>query len=314
MKQSTLYVLGLVVLVSSCVPSQKYSFMKEDYDRVIERHEKTLEENRVLKEKLNELQLNNRKLEGKTVVAEKNTKKLEEARLQLLDEIERLKLESGARPDSSNLNTEEVKRLLKKVKDANIALVERENKLEVSENIRLAEQKRLKELQEALKRKDDAVNDLKAKVSKALLGFRKQGLSVDIKNGKVYVSVQEKLLFKSGSWKVGEKGKKALLNLSNVLAKNKDINIMVEGHTDDIPYKRNSMIYDNWDLSVKRSTSIIRILIKNKGINPHRLIAAGRSKYCPVSNKKTQYSRARNRRTEIILTPKLDEVFKILEN
>jgi chemotaxis protein MotB len=173
--------------------------------------------------------------------------------------------------------------------------------------------KRLSELERILTRKDSAVAALKKKVSDALLGFENQGLTITQKNGKVYVSLEEKLLFKSGSTEVDAKGVSALKKLARVLEQNPDINIMIEGHTDDVPVIRGSAFIDNWDLSVQRATSIVRILLDGTSINPKRLIASGRGEFMPVDPAKTSEARQKNRRTEIILTPKLDELFRILE-
>ena len=172
---------------------------------------------------------------------------------------------------------------------------------------------RLIELENILFKKDSAVKALKLKVSDALLGYENQGLSVTQKNGKVYVSLEEKLLFESGSTEVGTKGINALKKLAKVLDQNSDINIMIEGHTDDVPVISGSALKDNWDLSVRRATSIVRILLEGSKINPKRLIASGRGEFMPVDSRKTNEARQKNRRTEIILTPKLDELFKILE-
>ena len=173
---------------------------------------------------------------------------------------------------------------------------------------------RLKDLESILFRKDSVVNALKANVSKALLGFENDGLSIKIQNGKVYVSLEEKLLFKSGSTTVDPKGVDALKKLARVLEQNADINVSIEGHTDNVPYKSNASIKDNWDLSVQRANSIIHILLDDSKINPKRLTASGRGEFSPIASNSTTEGRAKNRRTEIILTPKLDELFKILEN
>ncbi len=174
--------------------------------------------------------------------------------------------------------------------------------------------KRLSELERMLAQKDEAVNALRKKVSDALLGFEGQGLTITKKNGKVYVSLDEKLLFKSGSTDVDARGVSALKKLAAVLEQNKDINITIEGHTDDVPVVSGSALKDNWDLSVKRATAIIRILLDNSTINPKRLTASGRGEFLPVDPSKTAEARQKNRRTEIILTPNLDEIFDILEN
>ncbi len=172
---------------------------------------------------------------------------------------------------------------------------------------------RVNELEALINRKDSAVNALKQKISKALLGFKENELTVEMKNGKVYVSLAEQLLFGSGSTTVDEKGKDALQKLASVLAKNQDINILIEGHTDDVPIKTGS-IKDNWDLSVLRATSIVRILSQNNKIDPKRITAAGRGEFVPVSSNDSKTGKQKNRRTEIILTPDLDELFKLLES
>jgi chemotaxis protein MotB len=172
---------------------------------------------------------------------------------------------------------------------------------------------RLAELEQALRNQEITLKLLKQKVSDALLGFEKQGLTVTQKNGKVYVSLDEKLLFKSGSTVVDQKGVAALKKLAGVLEQNPDINVMIEGHTDDVPVIPGSAYMDNWDLSVLRATSIVRILLDGSTIDPKRLTTAGRSQYLPVDPAKTAEARQKNRRTEIILSPKLDELYKIID-
>jgi chemotaxis protein MotB len=172
---------------------------------------------------------------------------------------------------------------------------------------------RVAELENVLKQKDQAVTDLKKKLSDALLGFEGKGLTITQKNGKVYVSMDETLLFASGSTKVEPKGEEALKGLAKVLEQNGDINVMVEGHTDDVPMKGHGEIKDNWDLSALRATSIVKILVSAAKVDPKRLTAAGRGEYFPLDPAKTAEARKKNRRTEIILTPKLDEIFKALE-
>lgn len=171
---------------------------------------------------------------------------------------------------------------------------------------------RVLELQNALTKKDSAINAIQAKVKAALLGFEGKGLSITQKDGKIYVSMDEKLLFASGSTVVQSEGVQALKSLAKVLEQNPDINIMVEGHTDDVPYKGSGDMKDNWDLSVIRATSVTKILLANGKIDPKRITAAGRGEYFPLETGTSSGSRAKNRRTEIILTPKLDEIFKVL--
>ncbi len=184
---------------------------------------------------------------------------------------------------------------------------------DVNEKLKLREA-RVAELENTMKQKDQAVADLKKKISDALTGFEGKGLTITQKNGKIYVSMDETLLFASGSIKVEPKGVEALKKLAKVLEQNPDINVMVEGHTDDVPMKGTGEIKDNWDLSSLRATSIVKIITSNSSTDPTRLSAAGRGEYFPLDASKTVEARKKNRRTEIILTPKLDEIFKVLES
>jgi chemotaxis protein MotB len=174
-------------------------------------------------------------------------------------------------------------------------------------------QQKLTELQSILNRQDSIMNNLKKKVADALLGFEGKGLTVQRKNGKVYVSLEEKLLFASGKYDVSKEGADALKKLAKVLENNTDINVLIEGHTDNVPYTGAGQLKDNWDLSVMRATAIVKIILENDKIDPKRLSASGRSEYLPVETGNTPEARAKNRRTEIILTPKLDELLKIIE-
>ena len=173
---------------------------------------------------------------------------------------------------------------------------------------------RVNELEEILKKKDQAANDLKKKLSDALLGFENKGLTITQKNGKVYVSMDESLLFASGKTNVEARGVEALKNVAKVLENNVDINVLVEGHTDDVPMKGAGEIKDNWDLSVIRATSVTKIMLSSAKIDSQRITAAGRGEFFPLDNAKTPEARKKNRRTEIILTPKLDELLKVLGN
>ena len=177
-----------------------------------------------------------------------------------------------------------------------------------------AREAKVRSLEQTLADKDKAVADLRQRVAAALTGFTGQDLSVQIKNGKVYVSLSEQLLFKSGSTKVDPKGQEALKTLAGALATQADVNVLIEGHTDDVPLRApaNSLPADNWDLSVLRATQITRLLTAN-GVAPTRVTAAGRSQYVPIDPAATAEARQKNRRTEIILTPKLDELLQLLK-
>ena len=174
-----------------------------------------------------------------------------------------------------------------------------------------AEQKRLWDLRKLLQQQKDAVENLRKKMADALVGFNSNELQVFTKNGRVYVSLQESLLFPSGSAVVNPKGKQALGTLAQVLNSNPDINVVVEGHTDSIPI--HGKFQDNWDLSTARATAISRILIDTYQVDPTRITASGKSKYDPVDSNETADGRQKNRRTEIILAPKLDQLMQLLQ-
>ncbi len=174
---------------------------------------------------------------------------------------------------------------------------------------------RIRDLQMALDKKDAAVKELQRKVSDALVGFKASGLTVVERDGKVYVLLPEALLFKSGSKNIESNGKDAINQLATILRSNPDINIAVEGHTDNVPYKAKtagSLVEDNWDLSVVRATSVVKALT-SAGVSPLRISAQGRGEYLPIDSGSTKEARAVNRRTEIILTPKLDVLLKSIE-
>jgi len=175
----------------------------------------------------------------------------------------------------------------------------------------VSQQARLAHLQELMDAQKKAIEGIRKKMTDALVGFKSDELSVSIKNGKVYVSLQENLLFPSGSAVVNPKGKVALGKLAEVLNQNQDITVDIEGHTDSIPIHGKYM--DNWELSLARSASIVRILTVDYKVEPKRVIASGHSQYDPVQNNSTPEGRAQNRRTDIILSPKLDELYRLLQ-
>jgi len=192
--------------------------------------------------------------------------------------------------------------------------LDKTRKLNDSLSVSLLERERkVKELEGVLARKDKAVQDLKKKISDALLGFKENDLTVTVKNGKVYVSLAEQLLFKSGSIEVDPKGVSALQTLAKALKDHQGVQVMVEGHTDNVPIGKTSQyMHDNWDLSVMRATSITRILT-NAGVSTSQILASGKGEYAPIVANTSDANRQKNRRTEIIVTPHLDELFKILE-
>ncbi|WP_199137038.1 OmpA/MotB family protein [Pedobacter sp. ASV12] len=174
-------------------------------------------------------------------------------------------------------------------------------------------EQRLKEVEEILRKRDEATNQLKAKLQEALLGFTKNGLTVEIKNGKVYVSLTDKLLFPSGSIIIDEKGKQALTQLATVLKQQPEINIAVEGHTDSQKINNLGQIKDNWDLSVLRATSVVRFLTEEQKVESVRMTATGKGEYQPLAPNTSAENRSKNRRIEIVLSPKLDELYDLIK-
>ncbi|MBR3550900.1 MAG: OmpA family protein [Bacteroidales bacterium] len=177
----------------------------------------------------------------------------------------------------------------------------------------LLKEQRINEMQAILAQKDAEVKALKDKVLNALKGFEGSGLNVYEKDGKLYVSMDDKLLFASGSWNLNETGLNAIKELAKVLENEPDITVLIEGHTDNVPYRGSGQIKDNWDLSVMRATSVVKALLQNGNIEPVRLSASGRSEYLPLDVANTTEARAKNRRTEIILTPNLDQLFQLIQ-
>jgi chemotaxis protein MotB len=172
---------------------------------------------------------------------------------------------------------------------------------------------RLTEVEEILRKRDEATRALKDKLQKALLGFQQSGLSVDIRNGKVYVSLTDKLLFDTGSIIIDDKGQQALKELAKVLKTQPEINISVEGHTDNQRVNNLGQIKDNWDLSVLRATSVVRYLTDVEKIENTRITATGKGEYQPLVEGITPEVRSRNRRIEIVLSPKLDELYQLIK-
>jgi chemotaxis protein MotB len=329
MKKATAICLS-VLLLASCVPQRKYQDLETRYREIEEKNKSCREELEAAKADSKEARENLISIES--VVSRLRTDSIETHSLfesnkklytELKDSYEKL-LKNNKVDEERMVNT--LKELEQKLQQKEIDLAAKEANL--NENVKknavlkedldkmkndlLAQQQHIYELQNILNAKDSAVKSLKNKLSSALLGFADKGLSVDIKNGKVYVSMDEKLLFASASTVVDSKGKEALLELARSIKGMKDIHIMVEGHTDDVPMS-SATIKDNWDLSVLRATSIVRILTKEGQVDPHIFAAVGRGEFYPVDPAKTKDARAKNRRTEIIISPNLDEIFQLLD-
>ena len=184
----------------------------------------------------------------------------------------------------------------------------------IKETELLSRTERIDNLEKIISSQKKVLNDLKNRISDALLNFKGKGLSIRQRNGKVYVSMENKLLFKSGRWNIELQGKQALVRLSKVLEENPDISILIEGHTDNIPFTSRGAIESNWDLSTKRATAVVKILLENNKILPQNLTAAGKSEFVPIAPNTSVDGRAANRRIEIILSPSLDRIMELINS
>ena len=292
-----IFIVFSILLLSSCVTSKKYNQLSTNFQE----SEKTVQS---LKEQNQSLKVQNDQAQ---IRIEKLTMEYDDLLTKYKDLESQLKsLQVGS--------SEEIARLIVKLQETQTDLQKREEILKTAQSELELRSQRMKELEIAIQQKDDAVKQLRQKVIDALVGFNNKGLTIQEKNGKVYVSLDEQLLFKTGQWEVDPKGQQALSNLAEVLGVNPDINVLVEGHTDNVPMRGSGTIKDNWDLSVMRATAVTRILLKNKAIEPKRITSAGRGEFFPIDEADTSEARQKNRRTEIILTPRLDEIFRILES
>lgn len=187
-------------------------------------------------------------------------------------------------------------------------------KIAIKETELLSRTERIDRLEKIISSQKKILSDLKNRISEALLNYRGKGLSIKQRNGKVYISMENKLLFKSGKWNIEFQGKQALMRLSKVLEENPDISILIEGHTDNIPFTSKGAMESNWDLSTKRATAVVKILLENNNILPQNLTAAGKSEFVPIASNTTIEGRAANRRIEIILSPSLDKIIELINS
>lgn len=317
------YIYTLLVLVVTgfyaCVPARK---LQETEDRLkkcneefestktrADQSEKTLKD---YEKEMADLRQRNEALRKDTAILG-NSLRIE---TQLYDKINALNKDIQSQLDKLRLGAEDDSRKLSgKLDDTRKELLLKEESLKITErelDLRKRElqdrEARIKELEDLIAKKDAAVNDLKNKVSDALLSFKDKGLTVEEKNGKVYVSMEAKLLFASGKYTVDNEGKEALVKLAKILESQTDLEVLVEGHTDTDALKSPNVPTDNWELSVLRSTSVVKLMLKESKMDPKRVTAAGRSEFLPISTDK-----AKNRRIEIILIPDLNELYKLLD-
>lgn len=303
--------LGLVVLAlsTSCVSKKIYTDLENKFTDLKKENRNLADENAELLKAKNQLELDKETLNNNLSELKSERDKLTADQKALNDKIDRLQDSYNALEKNSN---DALENNMKKNRDLLAELEAKQKALSIEQERLSKSAQRLKELEDKIAAKESTMRKLKETLSKALNGFEGKGLTVEQKNGKVYVSMENKLLFNSGSWAVSAEGKKAVVELGKVLGENPDIAVLIEGHTDNDPYGGSGPIADNWDLSTKRATAIVAILSENKAINKKSLTAAGRGEFSPLDTNETAEGKAKNRRIEIILTPRLDEIAEML--
>lgn len=306
----------LLALTASCVSKKVYTDLENKFADLKKENRKLQDESEdcaktkadldmayaSLREELAKTKADRDKLHSDYTAADKNFKTLQSSYTALEKNSD----------DALKSNMDKNRDLLAQLEAKQKALSAEQAKFDKLKGDLQTNSQRLAELEGLMASKDASMKKLKETLSKALNSFEGKGLTVQQKNGKVYVSMENKLLFSSGSWAVGTEGRRAVVEVGKVLGANPDISVLIEGHTDDDAYGGSGPIADNWDLSTKRATAIVSILAENKSINKQNLTAAGRSEFAPLMSNSSPEGKAKNRRIEIILTPKLDEISKML--
>jgi len=308
--------IGIALLtLNSCVSKKVYQELETKFNNLrssnlelLKEKDELLASKKGFETDLEELKNKYSELKNKKLILENEYASLQNKHKNLEESYNNLSSQSSKKLAEQAQKNQE---LLAELEAKELKLAAESSRLEKLQKELKLRSEQIDELQSLINAKEAQMQQLKNAISSALHNFEGKGLTVVHKNGKIYVSMENKLLFNSGSWAVGVEGKKAVEQLASVLAENKDINVLIEGHTDDVPYTGATLI-DNWDLSVKRATAIVRIL-ENKGVNPTQITAAGRSEFMPVDTNKNAEGKSKNRRIEIILAPNLDQISKLLK-
>jgi len=314
--------LGLLVLVlsTSCVSKKIYQDLENKFADLKKENRKLADDNEELNKVKNQLELDGSKLKAEFDKLKADYEKLQANCAATEKSLKTLQASYNALEKDSNealtANINKNRELLAQLEAKEKAMAAEQARLNKLKADLEASSKRLSELEAYIAAKDATMKKLKETLLKSLKAFDGKGLTVYEKDGKVYVSMENKLLFQTGSWAVNSEGKTAVVEVGKVLAQNPELSVLIEGHTDDDKITGNlgGGIENNWDLSTKRATAIVNILSENKGINKQNLTAAGRGEFAPLMSNDTQEGKAKNRRIEIILTPKLDEISKMLKD
>jgi chemotaxis protein MotB len=314
--------MGLLILAlsTSCVSKKIYNDLENKFADLKKENRKLADDNEDLTKVKNQLDIDGAKLKADYDKLKAERDKLQADYSASDKNLKTLQASYNALEKDSNealaANINKNRELLAKLETKEKSLAAEQDRLNKLKADLEASSKRLSELESYIAAKDASMKKLKETLSKSLKAFEGKGLTVEQRNGKVYVSMENKLLFGTGSWAVGAEGKTAVVAVGKVLADNPDISVLIEGHTDDDKILGNigGGIENNWDLSTKRATAIVTILTENKNVKKDNLTAAGRGEFAPLMSNDTPEGKAKNRRIEIILTPKLDEISKMLND
>jgi chemotaxis protein MotB len=314
--------LGLLVLAfsTSCVSKKIYNDLENKFADLKKENRQLSDDNEALNKAKNQLEVDGAKLKADYDKLKAERDKLQADYAATDKSLKTLQASYNALEKDSNdalsANINKNRELLAQLEAKEKSLAAEQDRLNKLKADLEASSKRLNELESYIAAKDASMKKLKETLMKSLKAFDGKGLTVHEKDGKVYVSMENKLLFQTGSWAVNAEGKTAVVEVGKVLALNPDLSVLIEGHTDDDKITGNlgGGIENNWDLSTKRATAIVNILSENKGVNKQNLTAAGRGEFAPLMSNETAEGKAKNRRIEIILTPKLDEISKMLND
>ncbi|WP_282069252.1 OmpA family protein [Olleya namhaensis] len=311
-------VILLVLIATSCVSPKVYKELESKYATLKKENRNLKDENGDLLKAKNKAANDLAELQAKYDSAVKRRDQLNTDYTIAKSKYDALKASYDALDANSSsaiaANTQKNRELLAQLETKEQALAAENARLSQLKKELESRSQRVADLESIIASKEAEMTALKNAISSALTDFEGKGLTVEQRNGKVYVSMENKLLFESGSWAVGTQGRRAVKQLGTVLGDNPEISVLIEGHTDNAPYPAKGNISNNWDLSTKRATAIVSILQENNNIKADNLTAAGRGEFAPIASNTTPEGKAKNRRIEVILTPKLDKITNLLNN
>ena len=329
--KSLLYILLVITLLASCVTPKIHNTLIEEHEKVKQSLTNEEKKNLVFQTNLEESETKIKRLtqniDRLKNDSAKNSEALSSVRSKYKSLSESYDLLASKNSRFMSNKAKEIKNLLEQLEQAENEIFTKEDQLnKVLKSLKVKEDElkiaqenlkqrsiRVSELEEIINKKDSLVSALKKSISRALTGLEGEGLTIEQRNGKVYISLEEDLLFASGRYNINQNGISALNKLSNALENQQNLEILVEGHTDSIPLNGKGAIKDNWDLSVKRATSVVKVLLTNSNLLSSQFTAAGRAEFYPIASNATKEGRSANRRIEMILSPNLDDLYELLD-